>query len=137
MTFGTAPLAQWDPAYLHLATAVHVPSAAMIDAAIAGAIVDAAAEDACCPIVDWLCATLMRSGPDALSTLVVSDPSAPLPDTLLLEHRHRLLLGHLPGLDPSINLAAGTRIAETVGEVAVELRETRLEKKRVREGKER
>ena len=36
MTFGTAPLAHWDPAYLHLATAVHVPSAAALDAAIAG-----------------------------------------------------------------------------------------------------
>ena len=28
MTFGTAPLTHWDPAYLHLAAAVHVPSAA-------------------------------------------------------------------------------------------------------------
>ena len=102
-----------------------------------GAIVDAAAEDVCCPIVDWLRADLTRSGPDALSTLVVPDPSAPLPDALLLEHRHLLLLAHLPGLDPSINCAAGTRIAETVREVAVELRETRLENKRVREGKER
>ena len=36
VTFGTAPLAQWDPAYLRLAPAVHVPSAAMIDAAIVG-----------------------------------------------------------------------------------------------------
>ena len=36
VTYGTAPLAQWDPAYLHLASAVHVPSAAMIDTAIAG-----------------------------------------------------------------------------------------------------
>ena len=48
-----------------------------------------------------------------------------------------MFLGHLPGLEPSINCAAGTRIAETVGEVAVELRETRLDKKRVRKGKER
>ena len=94
-------------------------------------------EDACCPIVDWLRAALTRLGPDALSTLVVPDPLAPLPDTLLLEHRHRLLLGHLPGLDPSINRAAGTRIAETVGEVAFELRETRLENKRVQERMER
>ena len=39
-------------------------------------------------------------------------------------------------MDPSINHAAGTRIAETVGEVAVEIRETRLENKRVRERKE-
>ena len=105
MTFGTALLAQWDTTYLRLALAVHIPSAAMIDAAIAGdaklkmlgpygagdagvesilchktvyipapyvglllscdltpveawqrlrgAIVDAAAEDACRPIVDW------------------------------------------------------------------------------------
>ena len=68
---------------------------------------------------------------------MVPIPLAPFPDALLLEHRQRLLLGHLPGLDPSINHAAGTRIAETVGEVAVELRETRLENKRVREGKER
>ena len=45
-----------------------------------------------------------------------------MPDALLLEHRHGLLLAHLPGLDPIINRAAGTRIAETVGEVAVELR---------------
>ena len=36
VTYGTAPLAQWDPAYLHLASAVHVPSAAMINVAIAG-----------------------------------------------------------------------------------------------------
>ena len=65
------------------------------------------------------------------------EPSAPLLDTLLLQHRHRLLLSHLPRLDPSINRAAGTRIAETVEEVEVELRETRLENKRVREKKER
>ena len=102
-----------------------------------GAIVDAVAEDACRPIVDWLCAALTRSVRDTLSTLVVPDPLAPLPDALLLEHRHRLLLGRLPGLDPSINRAAGTRIAETVGEVAVELRETRLFSKRVNKKKER
>ena len=189
MTFGTAPLAQWDPAYLHLATAVHVSSATMIDAAIAGdadlkmlgpygageagveivlcrktvyvpapyvglllsgdltpveawqrlrgAIVNAAAEDACRPIFDWLRAALTRSGPDALSALVVPYPSTPLPDALLLEHRHQLLLGHMPRLDPSIIRAAGTCIAETVGEVLVDLRETRLENKRVRKGKER
>ena len=52
---------------------------------------------------------------------MVPEPLAPLPNALLLEHRHRLLLSHLPGLDPSINRAAGTRIAETVGEVAVEV----------------
>ena len=68
---------------------------------------------------------------------MVPEPSAPLPDALLLQHRHRLLLSHLPRLDPSINRAAGTCIAETVGEVKVELRETQLENKRVRKKKER
>ena len=100
-----------------------------------GAIVNIAVEEACHPIVDWLRAALTRSGPDAFSTLVVPDPYTPLLGALLLEHRHRLLLGHLSRLDPSINRATGTHIAETVEEVAVELRETRLENKRVREGK--
>ena len=62
---------------------------------------------------------------------------APLPDKLVLQHCHRLLLSQLTGLDPSINRAAGIRIAETVGEVAVELCETQLENKRVRKKKER
>ena len=91
-----------------------------------GAIVNAAAEDACRPIIDWLRASLVQSGPNALSAIRVPEPLAPLPDTLLLQHRHRLILSHLPGLDPSINRATGTRISETVGEVAVELRKTRL-----------
>ena len=68
---------------------------------------------------------------------MVPDPYAPLPNALLLEYRHRLILGHLPGLDPIIHRVAGTRIAERVGEVAGELQETRLEKKHIREGKER
>ena len=67
---------------------------------------------------------------------IVPEPSATLPDAFLLHNCHRLMLSHLPSLDPSINRAAGTRISETVGEVAVELRETRLEKKRVRERKD-
>ena len=59
-----------------------------------------------------------------------------MPDAILLQHRHRLLLSHLTGVDPSINRAAGTRISKTVGELAVELRETWLENKRVRKKKE-
>ena len=60
---------------------------------------DATAEDACRPIIDWLRAALTRSGPDALSPLMVPEPLAPLLDALLLAHRHRLLLSHLPGLN--------------------------------------
>ena len=90
------------------------------------AIVDAAAKAACRPIIDWLRAAIVRSGPNTHSPLVVPDPSAPLPDTLLLNHHHRLLLSHLPGLESSINWLAINRIAETVGEVAVELKETWL-----------
>ena len=68
---------------------------------------------------------------------MVPEPLAPLPAALLLQHRHWLLLSHLPRLDPSINRAAGTHINETFGEVAVELREMRLENKPVREKKKR
>ena len=45
VTYGTALLAQWDPAYIRLAPVVHVSSAAMIDAAIAG---DAGVESVRC-----------------------------------------------------------------------------------------
>ena len=101
-----------------------------------GVIIDALAEAACWPLIDWLHAAIVRSGPNTYSALIVPKPSATLPDALLIQHHHRLLLSHLPGLDPSINQAAGTRIAETVREVEVELRETWLENKRVREKKD-
>ena len=184
--YGIAPLAVWDPTYLHLDPAVYVTSATTIDTSLTGdpnitllgayvagdagdagaeiircrktfyvpapyvglllsddlipvevwnrlrgAIVYAAAEAACRPVINWLHAAIVRSGPNTYSALVVPNPLAPLPDALLLQHRHRLLLIHLPGLETSINCAAGTCIAKTVGEVAVELRETRLKNKRV------
>ena len=56
--------------------------------------------------------------------LMVHKPSSPLLDALRIQHR----LIHLPGLEPSINRAAGTRIAKTVDKVAVELCKTRIEK---------
>ena len=96
-----------------------------------GAIIDASAEAACWPLIDWLHAAIVRSVSNTHSTLIVPEPSAPLPDTLLLQHRHQLFLSHLPRLDPSINRAMGTRIAETVEEVAVEQRETWLDNKQV------
>ena len=96
-----------------------------------GAIVDAASKAACRPIIDWLRAAIIRSGPGTYSALVIPEPLAPLPDALFLQHHHRILLIHLTGLDRSINRAAGTRIAETVREVAVELRETQTENKRI------
>ena len=95
------------------------------------AIVDAAAEADYRPLIDWLHAAIVRSVSNTHSTLIVPEPSAPLPDTLLLQHRHQLFLSHLPRLDPSINRAMGTRIAETVEEVAVEQRETWLDNKQV------
>ena len=90
------------------------------------AIVNAAAKADCWPLIDLLHAAIVRSGPNSHSALVILEPLAPLTYTLLLQQRDRLLLSHLPGIDLIINWAAGTRIAETVGEVAVELRETWL-----------
>ena len=100
-----------------------------------GAIVDAAADKACRPLIDWIRAAIVRAGPDTYSALVVPEPSATLPDALLIQHLYRLLLSHLPGLDPIINQATGTCIAKTVRGVAVEIQETRLENKRVCEKK--
>ena len=59
-----------------------------------------------------------------------------LPDALLLQHHHQILLSHLPGIDPSINHAEGTRISETDEEVSVDLRERQLENKWVLEKKD-
>ena len=61
------------------------------------------AEDACRPLIDWLRAAIVQAGPNTYSALMVPKPSAPLTNALLLQHRHQLLLNHLPGLDPSIN----------------------------------
>ena len=36
MSYGTAPLVEWDPTYLHLALAVYVPSAAYINTSLSG-----------------------------------------------------------------------------------------------------
>ena len=84
-------------------------------------IFDAAVEAACRPLIDWIRAAIVQSDPNTHSALLVTEPSAPLPDTLLLRHCHRLLLSHLPRINSSINQEAGTCIAETVGEVAVEI----------------
>ena len=36
VSYGTTPLAVWDPTYLHLASAIYLPSAATIDTSLAG-----------------------------------------------------------------------------------------------------
>ena len=36
ISYGTAPLAVWDPTYLHLAPVVYVPSTAAIDTFLSG-----------------------------------------------------------------------------------------------------
>ena len=64
---------------------------------LCGEIVDAGAEATCRPIIDWLRAAIVRSGPNKHSTLMVPNALAPLTETLFLQHRHRLLLIHLPG----------------------------------------
>ena len=89
------------------------------------------AEAAWRSLINCLRAAIVRYVPNNHSAIIVSEPLAPLPAALLLQHRHRLLLIHLPRLDPSINRAAGTRFTEMVREVTVELIETQLENKHV------
>ena len=101
-----------------------------------GAIVHAADKAAYRPIIDWLNTAIVRSGRNTYSALMAPNSSESLPGALLLKHQHCILLSHLPGLYPSINRAAGTRIAESVGEVAVDLRKTQIDTKRVWDKKE-
>ena len=44
-------------------------------------------------------------------------------------HRHALMIRHLPGIDPSIYSASATQIAWKIGEVLVEMRADRKERK--------
>ena len=140
--YGTAPLAVWDPTYLHLAPSstclapalytplfletptspswyhtaretwgrnYTLPQDCVCPRAIHGLIVgdiifpveawnclrgsiaNAVAKAAFWPIIDWLRPAIFRSGPNTHSALVIPNPSAPLPNALLLHHRHRLL----------------------------------------------
>ena len=54
---------------------------------------------------------------------MVADPLAPLPDALLLEHRHRLLLGHLPdrlrNAGPRSTVDAGVKAGQVAQEQPV------------------
>ena len=79
---------------------------------------------------------IVQSGHNTHSALVVPGQSTTLTDVLLLQNRNQLLLSHLPSLDLIINRAAGIHISETVEYVAVELRETQMEIKRVWDKKE-
>ena len=125
VSYGTAPLAVWDPTYLHLAPSVYMPIAVAIDTSLAGgpnvtllgpygagdvggefirccktvyvpttyvgsllsdyltpvetcnrlcgAISDAASKAACWPIINWLRATIVQSGLNTHSAIVVPD----------------------------------------------------------------
>ena len=60
---------------------------------------------------------------------------APVADELLKLHWHYLMIQHLPGLDPSIKRATGTHIAQKIGEVSVEMRADREDRKEARDKK--
>ena len=98
------------------------------------AIVDAGAMVHCQTIIDLLFVALTRkSGEDQTSPLETPQPTAPLADGKLMRHHHQTLTHHLPRLNPLLQHVQGSLIAMHSREVAVEMRQDREEKAKVRE----
>ena len=102
---------------------------------VRGEIIDLGIEVECKPLVDWLRVSLIRRADGGRPVISVADVIAPVADKLLMLHRHALMVRHLLGLDPSIERATGAQIARKIGEVSVEMRADREERKESRNRK--
>ena len=102
---------------------------------VRGAIIDLGIEEECKPLVDWLRVSLTRRADGGRPVISVADVIAPVADELLMLHRKSLMVRHLPGIDLSIERATRTQIARKIGEVSVEMRADREEKKEARDKK--
>ena len=98
-------------------------------------IVDLGIEEECKTLADWLRIALTSRADGGRPVISVSDVIAPVSNELLMIHWHALMIWHLPGLNPSIKHASGTQIARNIGEVLVEMRVDRKERKEARDKK--
>ena len=78
-------------------------------------------------VIDWLCVALVFSALNSLYPLLTSEPTASLDTTMLLKHRHAMLIRNIPGLDLSVSWATGSFIAMNIGDLVLEQREVRLD----------
>ena len=81
---------------------------------ILGALFTANLEAYCQAVILWLWVVLVCSAPNALSLLLTSETTVILANSVLLKHRHTVIIHNLPGLDPLMILATGSLIATNI-----------------------
>ena len=59
--------------------------------------------------------------------LLTYEPKDPLADTMLLKHRHTVLIRDLPGLDPYMSRATRSLIETNIGDLVLEQMAARVE----------
>ena len=87
-------------------------------------------------VLDWLQVTLVRSAPSALFSMIMSETKNSLSNTVMLKHRHTVLICDLPGLDISMIQATVSLIITNIRELFSEQCSSRLEVEALRKHKE-
>ena len=85
--------------------------------------------------MEWLQVNLVKSEPKSLSHLLTAEPTGPLTDAVLLNHRHAVLIRDLPGLDPSVSQATGSMIVSNTRDLVTKQRVTQLKAETLRRRK--
>jgi hypothetical protein len=81
---------------------------------------------ACAPLVNFIRLACTRSAAgDTASPLARNALAVPLADTALIQHRTELIAYKLPGLNSTPVLAAGQQVAQSLGELVAEQRQSR------------
>ena len=95
---------------------------------VRGQIVIDGQERACHPFIKYLQASLTRSGANAEPALALPEPpTAPLADSVLLEHRQRILSEDFPELDVEAGRHQQDQIAISIGELVRDNQTARAE----------
>jgi hypothetical protein len=82
-------------------------------------------QDQCLPLINYLrCAICISTNPDT-PILAVDPPIAPLPDSVLLDRRRRLIENDFPVLNANLANIQHTQIAGQLGQLVTESRATR------------
>ena len=82
---------------------------------------------ACTALIDFIRASITRSGENALPLLCIAPPHAPLADRTLLEHRQRILERDFPVLNQALPRLQQNAIATQLGRLVADNRASREE----------
>ena len=81
----------------------------------------------CTALIDFVRASMTRSGAQALPLLCIAPPHAPLADRDLLEHRQRLLERDFPAMNQALPRLQQNAIASQIGRLVADNRVSREE----------